>query len=182
MDILNKVEEEKRELEKRRKKTQEHLKNLKQGQEQIEMLKNEFFKLTMEPIPQTRGIMLEGFLNKLFTLYDLNPKKSFKLADEQIDGAFTFENSDYLLEAKWQKEPVETGELKKFAATLNDKLKNTLGLFISIDGFSKGAKELKGSNARTMILMDGMDLSLVLDQRIDLHHLLYRKRRLLSCT
>lgn len=172
-----KVEEEKRELEKRRKKTQEHLKSLKSNQDQIEALKQEFFKLTMESNRQKRGILLEEFLNNLFTLYDLNPKKSFALIDEQIDGAFTFDNSDYLLEAKWHKKPIETGDLKKFAGTLSDKLKNTLGLFISIDGFTEGARKFKGSNARTMILMDGMDLNLVLDQRIDLHHLLFRKRR-----
>jgi len=172
-----KVEEEKKELEKRRKNTQLLLKTLKANQEQVEKLKHDFFQLTMECNHQKRGIQLEGFLNELFTLFDLNPKKSFTLVDEQIDGAFTFENNDYLLEAKWQKKPVETGDLKKFAGTLSDKLKNTLGLFISIDGFSDGARQLRGTNARTMILMDGIDLNLVLDQRIDLHHLLFRKRR-----
>lgn len=136
----------------------------------------------METNRQKRGRLLEDFLNKLFTLYDLNPKKSFTLSGEQIDGAFTFENNDYLLEAKWHKKPIETGELKKFAGTLSDKLKNTLGLFISIDGFTEGAKNFSGSNARTMILMDGMDLNFVLDQRIDLHHLLFRKRRYASET
>jgi hypothetical protein len=171
------VEEEKIALEKRRKKTQDHLESLKKSQEQIESLKQEFLILAMESNPQKRGILLESFLYKLFSLFDLEPKRSFSLKDEQIDGAFTFENGDYLLEAKWQKEPVETGELKKFSGTLNDKQKNTLGLFISIDGFSKGAVEFSGPNARSIILMDGMDLSAVLDQRIDLHHLLFRKRR-----
>jgi len=172
-----KVEEEKKEIERRKKKTLDYLKSIKRNQEQVELLKQEFFELTMENNHQKRGIKLEAFLNKLFTLFDLNPKKSFVLKDEQIDGAFTFENNDYLLEAKWQKDPVETGDLKKFAGTLNDKLKNTLGLFVSINGFSQGSIGFKGSNARTMILMDGMDLHFVLDQRIDLHHLLFRKRR-----
>lgn len=172
-----KVEEDKQKLEKRRKKTQENLKKLQKSQGQVEKLKQEFLQLTMEGNHQKRGRELEDFLNKLFMLYDLNPKKSFTLLDEQIDGAFTFDKNDYLLEAKWQKDPVETGDLKKFSGTLNDKLKNTLGLFISINGFSKGAKDLKGTNARTMILMDGMDLNFILDQRIELHHLLFRKRR-----
>lgn len=171
------VEEEKRLLEIRRKKSQDRLESLKKNQEQIEFLKQEFLQLAMEGNHQKRGVLLERFLYKLFSLFDLEPKKSFVLSDEQIDGAFTFENGDYLLEAKWQKDPVETGELKKFSGTLTDKQKNTLGLFISIDGFSKGAMELSGSNARSIILMDGMDLSAVLDQRIDLHHLLFRKRR-----
>jgi hypothetical protein len=56
-------------------------------------------------------------------------------------------------------------------------LKNTLGLFISIDGFSQGAKELSGQIATGIILMDGADLNSVLDGRIDLHQLLFRKRR-----
>lgn len=176
------VEQERIEIDKRRKKTQEHLENLKKNQEQIESLKQEFLILAMESNHQKRGILLESFLNKLFTLFDLNPKKSFVLKGEQIDGAFTFENSDYLLEAKWQNEHVQTGDLKKFAATLNDKLKNTLGLFISIDGFSKNALDFSGENARSIILMDGMDLNTVLDQRIDLHHLLFRKRRYASET
>ena len=118
------VEDEKRELEKRRKKNQDYLKSLENNKEQIESLKQEFFQLTMESNPQSRGRQLENFLNKLFILFDLNPKKSFSLSDEQIDGSFTFENNDYLLEAKWQKKPVETGDLKKFAGTLADKLKN----------------------------------------------------------
>ena len=133
--------------------------------------------MSIENNSQKRGIELERFLNTLFTFYDLNPKKAFSLKSEQIDGAFTFENNDYLLEAKWQQKPIETGELKKFAGTLNEKLKNTLGLFISINGFSIGAQEFTGSSARTMILMDGMDLSFVLEQRIELDQLLFRKRR-----
>lgn len=176
------VEQERKETEERRKKTQDHLGILKRNQDQIESLKQEFLLLAMERNHQKRGILLETFLNKLFTLFDLNPKKSFVLKGEQIDGAFTFENSDYLLEAKWQKDPIETGDLKKFAGTLNDKLKNTLGLFISIDGFSKNALDFSGENARSIILMDGMDLNSVLDQRIDLHHLLFRKRRYASET
>lgn len=151
------VEEEKRQMEIRRKKSQDMLESLKKNQEQIESLKQEFLQMAMESNHQKRGRLLESFLYKLFSLFDLEPKKSFVLSDEQIDGAFTFENGDFLLEAKWQKDPVETGDLKKFSGTLTDKQKNTLGLFISIDGFSKGAMEFSGSNARSIILMDGMD-------------------------
>ena len=70
------------------------------SQEQVEALKHDFFQLAMESNHQKRSIQLEGFLNKLFTLFDLNPKKAFRLNIEQIDWTFTFENSDYLLEAK----------------------------------------------------------------------------------
>ncbi len=85
---------------------------------------------------------------------------------------------DYLLEAKWQKaENVNAGELYKFAGKINGKRKNTLGLFISIDGFSKESTLTTSSDLRSLILMDGMDLDAVLTDRIKLDDLLYRKRR-----
>jgi len=42
-------------------------------------------------------------------------KSSFKIAGEQIDGAFPFDNYDYLLEAKWQQKPDDAGDQCKFA-------------------------------------------------------------------
>jgi len=171
------IEKSKKEAEDRKKRLVNDSHKVQIKDEQIAALKSKFLILATEQNAQKRGRELELFLNELFTLFDLEPKRSFALKDEQIDGAFTFENSDYLLEAKWQQKPIETGDLKKFAGTLSDKLKNTLGLFISIDGFSSGARELSGQNARGMILMDGMDLNAVLESRIDLHQLLFRKRR-----
>jgi restriction endonuclease Mrr len=171
------IENEKKEVEVRKRKLEESISSVKNRDEQITNLKAKFMVLATETNAQKRGRDLEVFLNELFTLFDLEPKRSFALKDEQIDGAFTFENSDYLLEAKWQNKPIETGDLKKFAGTLISKLKNTLGLFISIDGFSQGAKELSGQIAAGIILMDGADLNSVLDGRIDLHQLLFRKRR-----
>jgi len=171
------IEQEKKDSEVRHKKLNENVFKIKIKEDRVNDLKNKFMILATEQNAQKRGRELESFLNELFTLFDLEPKRSFALKDEQIDGAFTFENSDYLLEAKWQQKPVETGDLKKFAGTLSSKLKNTLGLFISIDGFSQGARELSGQVATGIILMDGMDLNAVLDGRIDLHHLLFRKRR-----
>ena len=112
----------------------------------------------------------------------MDPKSSFKIAGEQIDGAFTFDTNDYLLEAKWQKAPVNAGDLYKFAGVLSGKLKNTLGLFISINGFSSECTEVKGDGIKSMVLMDGPDLNMVLEGRITLNDLLYRKRRHASQT
>ncbi|GAA0194418.1 hypothetical protein GCM10009122_57890 [Fulvivirga kasyanovii] len=126
---------------------------------------------------QQRGFDLEKLLNDLFALFDLDPKASFKIIGEQIDGAFTFRDDDFLLEAKWQKDPLNAGDLYKFAGKVNGKRKNTLGLCISIDGFSSESTQTTSSDLRSLILMDGMDLDAVLTDRIKLDELLYRKRR-----
>jgi hypothetical protein len=113
---------------------------------------------------------------------DLDPKASFKIIGEQIDGAFTFDNTDYLLEAKWQTDPVNAGDLYKFAGKISGKLKNTLGLFISMNVFSEECTQVKSEALKTMVLMDGEDLSVILEGRISLRDLLYRKRRHASRT
>jgi hypothetical protein len=58
----------------------------------------------------------------------------------------------------------------------NIALKNTLGLFISINGFSSECTSTKSEALKAMILMDGADLNAILDDRITLHEMLYRKR------
>jgi restriction endonuclease Mrr len=148
----------------------------------LEELKEKFSTIAMSSNHQQRGYDLEPFLNELFILFDLDPKSSFKIAGEQIDGAFTFDKNDYLLEAKWQQKPIDAGHLYKFAGVLAGKLKNTLGLFISINGFSPECTAAKSEALKAMILMDGADLNAILDDRINLHEMLYRKRRHASQT
>jgi len=49
----------------------------------------------------------EGFRNELFRLPGLDPRAAHSLDHEQIDGSFSFETDDYLLEAKWRKTAME---------------------------------------------------------------------------
>lgn len=72
-------------------------------------------------------IGLERILRSLFELFDLDPRASFKIVGEQIDGAFSFDGTDYLFEGKWQQELVGAAELDGLAGKLSRKLDNTLG-------------------------------------------------------
>lgn len=149
--------------------------------EQLSILRADLMKLTSMPA-QSRGYALEKFLTRLFETFDIEAKGSFRLEGEQIDGAFTFENAEYILEAKWKAEPTERADLDVFAQKIHRKLDNTLGLFVAVNGF-QGSGVAAHSGARpTMVLMDGQDLMAVLDERIDLPDLLRRKRQHASRT
>jgi hypothetical protein len=67
--------------------------------------------------------------------------------------------------------------LDTFKGKLSRKLDNTLGLFLSINGFTENAAALAGQGRSTVLLMDGADLMAVLENRIDITSLLIRKRR-----
>jgi hypothetical protein len=171
------LKEEKDKSEERKKIFENMQKEKESFSNMISVLKEDFSRLVVEPNAQKRGFAFEKFLNSLFTLFDLDPKESFRITGEQIDGAFTFDGNDFLLEAKWQEKPVELGDIYDLGGKIEGRLKLTLGFFVSINGFTKNYIESKSPLLKTMLLMDGSDLIAVLENRIDLKDLLFRKRR-----
>ena len=175
------VEEQNKYEQKLKEEYEKILKN-KGVREKLQEIKKEYYTLLSNDDYHHRGYQLEKIIKDLFQLFDLDPKASFKIKGEQIDGAFTFENTDYIFEAKWQKDLVGTKELDAFSGKLIRKLENTLGLYLSINGFSEDAVKTHSIGRRLMILMDGSDLMAVFEERIDLVQLLLRKRRYASQT
>jgi len=171
-DIL----EEKEKGKERKQQFADKIKKSDSFQEKLSELNKKFLEIAIISDAQKRGFLLEKFLNELFHLFDLDPKGAFKIRGEQIDGAFTFENSDYLLEAKWQKAPIIAADLYVFGGKISGKLKNTLGLFVSIDGFSSECLT-NSPQLQSMILMDGMDLMMILEGRVSLDQSIFLKRR-----
>lgn len=141
----------------------------------LEELRTSFYEIVALPAQQ-RGYALEKFLNGLFALFDIDAKAPFRIEGEQIDGAFTFEG-EFILEAKWQDAKTPVADLDSFAGKVGRKLDNTLGLFLSMNGFQDSAIQTHSRGRPVMFLMDGADLSAVIEGRISMPDLLHRKRQ-----
>lgn len=126
---------------------------------------------------QRRGYELEKILYELFRIFDLDPKASFKVEGEQIDGGFSLEGTDYILEAKWRGELTPLSDLQAFSARIQTRLRNAIGVFLTINGYEEAAKTRAWSGEKNFLMMEGPDLVAVLEGRIDLTTLLVRKRR-----
>jgi hypothetical protein len=145
--------------------------------ESLAELRAEFLQMYASSAePQARGKEFEGFINKLFRLFDLEPRAAYSLEHEQLDGAFSFETDDYVLEAKWWKGAMEREHLDVFASKVKRKGRNALGLYVSINGFTKGALDIY-SDSTPFITMDGGDIMAVLDERVRLDDMLRMKKR-----
>jgi hypothetical protein len=144
--------------------------------EALGALKAQFMELHGMSDAHARGRALETFLNELFRLFDLDPRAAYSLEHEQIDGAFSFDTDDYILEAKWWQKAMERKYADVFAAEVRRKGKNALGLYVAINRFSSGAIAAY-SDSTPFITMEGMDLMAVLDERVRLEDLLRRKKR-----
>lgn len=164
---------EQEEAKKRKQKAEKKIAKNKSLESELQELKSLFNKLATNTNFQQRGFEFEKFLNDLFLLYELDPKGSFKNYGEQIDGAFTFDGTDYLLEAKW-KQQVNRTDLASFTYKVDSKLKIAMGLLITVDGLTS---EAISPEFKSVIVMDGSDLIAILDGRVSLPDLLYKKRR-----
>lgn len=144
---------------------------------ELERLRAAFLELSWMDSAQARGLALEPLLNQLFKVFDLDPRSAFKIAHEQLDGAFTFDTDDYLLEARWRKDPADPDQVRAFESKVSAKAHRTGGVMLSMSGFTRGAIEVLRGKGTRLLLMDGGDLMAVLDGRVDLRELLLRKRR-----
>ncbi len=124
-----------------------------------------FAELVNSEDKKQRGFLLEDLLERIFSLYEIPTRKSFKRNEggEQIDGAFKLESWYYLVECKWTQKLTDVRQLDSLYGKISRSGKQTLGLFLSINGWSKNVCPLlKQNHEKSIILMDGYDLRSIL--------------------
>ncbi|MDQ2043559.1 restriction endonuclease [Pseudoalteromonas sp. 20-92] len=88
---------------------------------------------------RNRGFSFEAILKECLLEQGLEPRSGYKTEGEQIDGSFFLDGSIFLLEAKWHKDPLPASSIYQFKGKVDGKLFGTLGIFISMSGYSKDA-------------------------------------------
>ena len=135
--------------------------------------------------PQKRGYILERLIAELLKYYDIPTETSFRRNDnaEQIDGSFSFNGWVYLVECRWRKSPADPSQLDAFLSKVRRSGRQTMGLYLSINGWSKNViTTLKQDSDKNTILMSGDDLRYVLTGQICFCQLLQKKIDKAKCT
>jgi len=130
---------------------------------------------------RTRGSHFERALYHLLAAESLSPRTSFKPKSEQIDGAFECVQRYFLLEAKWQAKPIGLKELDAFHAKVERKLSGTLGVFISMSGYPRGASDsLLKAKSLKIVLFGADDMEACFDPAVGFKAVLSAKLRAAS--
>jgi len=146
--------------------------------EALSKLKQRLLELSAMTNAKQRGLDFQPWLRDLFEVHDLEPRGSFAGEGEQIDGSIKIEGQTLLIEARWTNSPVAPEGVRDFVAKFEQKLDNTLGLLVSVNGFTEASSAKATISGRLMaIFMDGQDLFPVVDGIVDLRILLSRKLR-----
>jgi hypothetical protein len=150
---------------------------LQQRANKLEELRAMFNEAIVNPNRQGAGYSLEDILADLFGLFEIEYRRSFRTPNntQQLDGSFSFGGFDYLVEAKWRKEWPTEQDIGGFKHKVDGKLESTRGLFVSVVGFRPEVVNAFNGHGANVILMDGVDLTHILEGRVDLRDALRRK-------
>lgn len=145
---------------------------------QSALLLAQFDQATASPEYQQRGYLLEDLLNRAFDLHGIAVHKAFRRngGAEQIDGAFELDGWHYIVECRWRQRLPDIRQLDGLIGQVGRSGRQTMGLFVSIEGWSENVVPLLKQNPnKVIILMEGFDFRSVLDRRVGLRELLKAK-------
>lgn len=135
----------------------------------LQELKRTFVVLATSSDRQKRGYELEELLYELFTIYEIQYRRSYTADGEQVDGFFAFGGFDYILEARWRQRAPDLGELAAIRTKVDRKIKSTRGFVVSIAPYRENIlRRLREAGPANLILMDGEDLALILEGQVSL--------------
>lgn len=105
-----------------------------------------------------RGHQFEKLLEQVLDKESLLPRLRIRPSGEEIDGSFSYGGQFYLLEAKWYADPLPASSIYAFKGKVDGKLIGTVGVFISMSGYSEDAVDA---------LTAGKDVNVLLFDRND---------------
>lgn len=146
--------------------------------QQSALLLAQFDQASVDGEPHDRGYLLQDLLNRTFDLHGIAVARAFQrnAGGEQIDGAFEMEGWHYIVECRWRNKLANIRELDGLYGQVARSGRQTMGLFLSINGWSENVVPLMKQNPdKSIILMEGFDLRTVLSEVFDLRRLLKAK-------
>ena len=100
----------------------------------------------------------------------------------QIDGSVTHDGTTYLVELKFTEAQSDATDIDSLKSKVESKADNTMGIFISMSGYSTVAVDEASGRRTTLLLLDHGHVYLCLLGALDFGDLISRVRRHASQT
>lgn len=105
---------------------------------------------------QARGIRFNNFIAEMLGCWGIDAEVSTATPGVgEIDVNFAIDGTRYLVEAKWEKTRADAGPLAKLEKRLTQRLRGTVGIFVSMAGYTPdGVGGLDKGSQLSMLLFD----------------------------
>lgn len=131
---------------------------------------------------QEGGYEFEKWFYELLDFCEITNRKPYKSDGRQIDGSLTLDGTTYLVELKFTKEQSAATDIDSLKAKVNKMADNTMGIMISIAGYSSVAISDASGSRTTLIILDASHLYLFLSGSLKFPDVISRVRRHVSQT
>lgn len=138
-------------------------------------LAEEFANLS-DLAPQVRGRQFQKLLARFLGEHGWQQEEGIRTSNEEMDIIIHREREYYLIECKWETEPIETAVIRDLYGKLSHR-KGIGGIVFSLSGFTRGAvKEAQDCTGDRVILLFGKeDVLKLIGQAASFDELLSRK-------
>ena len=131
---------------------------------------------------QEGGYEFEVWFYKLLDFCEITNRKPYKSGGRQIDGSLTYEGTTYLVELKFTKEQSSAPDIDSLKAKVHKMADNTMGIMVSIAGYSSTAIADASGSKTPLIILDASHLYLFLAGAMGFGEIISRVRRHASQT
>ena len=155
---------------------------ISKSQQSLQKLNNRLNELGKELGTQGAGYKFQDWFYDLVDFSEITNRKPYCHEGRQIDGSLTLSGTTYLVELKFTSEQATVNDIDSFYKKVTAKADNTMGIMVSISGYSSVAiKEASGPRT-PLLLLDHSHLYLVLSGIMGLSDVIERLRRHASQT
>lgn len=131
---------------------------------------------------QAGGYEFESWFYDLINFFEIEHRGPYVSAGRQIDGSLTLDGTTYLLELKFTEKQSGAPDIDIFRGKVESKADNTMGIFVSMAGFSSVAIQEASGKKSTLLLLDFSHIYLILTGAMTCPELVRRTRRHASQT
>ena len=131
---------------------------------------------------QQGGYDFQDWFYDLLDFCEIQNRRPYLSSGRQIDGSITHDGTTYLVELKFTGSQAAATDIDSLRAKVDDKADNTMGVMVSISGYSGVAVTQASGRKTTLLLFDAMHLYLFLSGTLSFKDIIARVRRHASQT
>lgn len=126
---------------------------------------------------QGAGYEFEKWFYDLMDYFEVDNRRPYKIDGRQIDGSVTIEGTTYLIELKFTLNQSDASDIDSFKNKVVTKADNTMGIMVSMSGYSAVAKKEASRDKTPLLLLDYNHLYMLFTGSVRFSEMVSRVRR-----
>lgn len=171
-----------REREAAKAKAREESKTVQRQRTSLAELMQRLDELVLQQGTAPGGYAFQDWFYDLLKFTEIEHRRPYNTGGRQIDGSLTIDGTTYLVELKFTASQADSPDIDIFRSKVESKADNTMGLFVSMAGYSSVAVKEASGKKTTLLLFDASHIYLVLTGAMPCVDVVRRVRRHASQT